>query len=532
MKHVSKKNSEHKMREKWSRRLSKLPASALIPTLIVGNLLIGLVVSWLNLTYSSLTQGFSMELVFEIILINVVLLVLNMVYNTSRKTLRNNYLNSNYVKYLDRMMNSHMKDIQKVSSGKIFDAVKDLATFDAEILLGFIALLPVVMPFSVLIVNEWRENPITAVISLTSVVITTIMCAITNKLFGWNDVAKEHKAILQGFTVDNFMNLKTIKFLGQQRFARDRLVRSQEDAIPYMVNTSQALWYRLVELIRWTPLIINVILCRHNLQVVALIVLCDYTLQSVQENIQYIIDVLIERKSQMNIIACLDGSDDKEPPFMNDKLVLRDVKFDYGEDSVEFFIKLLVFEKGLRYHVTGESGEGKSSLANLLAGSITPTSGYLRQCHTYYIWQETEALDDTLWNNIVFDNIEDISEEEVLDLFEELDMLTWFNKLKDGFNTLVGERGCRLSSGQKQRVNIIRAVLHMRYHPEDLFILDEITSNLDRKTEQKAINLIDRECKSTLILISHHGDFDEICDRHIVVKDHKFCMLPKIIQKV
>lgn len=518
---------ENRTGEKLSSKLSKVPVQVLVPILIVSNFLIGLVVSWLNVTYSKLTQGFSMNLVFVLILTNIILLMLNLVYNTTRKTTRNNILNTNYLKYLDRMMSSHMKDIQNVSTGKIFDTIKDLSAFDADILLGFLSLFPVIMPFGVLLVNEWHENPITAVISMMSVVITTIMCAITNKLFGWSDAAKAHKAILQGYTVDNFMNLKTIKFLGQQRFAKNRLEKAQNDAVPYMVNTSQAMWYRLVEALRWAPLIINVVLCRNNLQIVALIVLCDYTLQSVQENIQYIIELFIERKAQLNIIACLDGSDTEEPLFINDKLILNNVRFDYGEDTVEFFIKLLVFEKDKRYHVTGESGEGKSSLANLLAGSIVPTSGIVNQYHTYYIWQETESLDDTLWHNIVFDNIEDITEEEVLGLFEALDMLDWFNKLNDGFDTLVGERGCKLSSGQKQRINIIRAVLHMRYHPEDIFILDEITSNLDKKTEQKAIDLIDRECKSTLILISHHGGFDEICDHHIKVENHKFYMVKK-----
>ena len=69
-------------------------------------------------------------------------------------------------------------------------------------------------------------------------------------------------------------------------------------------------------------------------------------------------------------------------------------------------------------------------------------------------------------------------------------MIEWFSKLKDGFQTQIGERGCRLSSGQKQRLNIIRLILTMRYHPEMIFIIDEITSNLDSATRELAINLL------------------------------------------
>ena len=101
-------------------------------------------------------------------------------------------------------------------------------------------------------------------------------------------------------------------------------------------------------------------------------------------------------------------------------------------------------------------------------------------------------------------------------------MIDWFSKLKDGFNTQIGERGCRLSSGQKQRLNIIRLVLTMKYHPEMIFIIDEITSNLDSVTRKLAIDLIDKMCNSTVRSISHNDGFDKICEHHVLVKDHKF----------
>ena len=122
----------------------------------------------------------------------------------------------------------------------------------------------------------------------------------------------------------------------------------------------------------------------------------------------------------------------------------------------------------------------------------------------------------------MFENEDNISHDEVIELFESLNMSKWFFKLNDGFRTQIGERGCKLSSGQKQRINIIRLVLMMRYHPEMVFIIDEITSNLDSETRQLAIDLIDRECKSTLICISHNEGFDKIVDHQILVKNHKF----------
>ena len=71
---------------------------------------------------------------------------------------------------------------------------------------------------------------------------------------------------------------------------------------------------------------------------------------------------------------------------------------------------------------------------------------------------------------------------------------------------------------------IIRTALEMRRHPNKLFILDEITSNLDSETRDLAIDLIDRECHSTLIIISHNEGFDKICSHNIHVADHKIIL--------
>ena len=218
----------------------------------------------------------------------------------------------------------------------------------------------------------------------------------------------------------------------------------------------------------------------------------------------------------------LDEKEEEHAKILCDKLELKDVIFDYGNDEVKFIIDELVFENKSRTLIHGESGEGKSSLANLISGAIKPTVGTVPAYECFYIWQETEALDDSLWNNIVFNNEDDVKEEEVIELFKALNMLDWFDKLTDGFNTRIGEKGCRLSSGQKQRLNIIRLVLAFRYHPEYLFIIDEITSNLDKKTREIAIDLIDRECHSTLIAISHNEGFDKICEHSVLVENHRF----------
>ena len=103
-------------------------------------------------------------------------------------------------------------------------------------------------------------------------------------------------------------------------------------------------------------------------------------------------------------------------------------------------------------------------------------------------------------------------------------MMKWFTKKKDGLDTYIGERGCKLSSGQKQRINIIRCLLQMKYHPEQLFIMDEITSNLDKKTRKLATDAFKEAMTDDIsaIVIAHNDGFEDICNRHILVKDHMY----------
>jgi ABC-type bacteriocin/lantibiotic exporter with double-glycine peptidase domain len=279
---------------------------------------------------------------------------------------------------------------------------------------------------------------------------------------------------------------------------------------------------RVVDAICMVPIIANVILAKDNPEMLALVIIADYAIDRVRNTAAGYMDTLIEIKGVRKNLEALNEEEPKDKPMMGESLTLKNVIFDYGNEEEKFVIDELTFKRGSRTLVYGESGEGKSSLANLISGAITPTIGSVPPVDCYYIWQETESIDDTLWHNIVFDNKDDVSEEEVLDLMKQLNMLEWFNRREDGFETMIGEKGCKLSSGQKQRLNIIRLILTMRHHPNYLFIIDEITSNLDSKTRKLAIDLIDRECKSTLIAISHNEGFDSICDHAIFVENHSF----------
>lgn len=110
-----------------------------------------------------------------------------------------------------------------------------------------------------------------------------------------------------------------------------------------------------------------------------------------------------------------------------------------------------------------------------------------------------------------------IDEKILLDIFDKPDILAWMQNLENGLRTIVGEKGIKLSAGQKQRINLTRGVLLNR----EVVLLDEPTSHLDAATEQKVIDfLTDYLSGKTAIIVSHREALRKICNRCYIIKDH------------
>lgn len=515
------------IKEKFNKMLEYIPAPVMLLVLLTTSIVNGIVVSLTNVNEAAIVNGFTMRLFVVEIVCYSAIVICNLIDKLFNKGYKNRVLNSQYNILLERVLNSKMTDIQRHSTGKVFDAVKDIASLTAGVRLYWIWIIPTIIPFVTLIYKETVMDWRMAVVSISGVCLSFTMTMISDKLFQFNIEQKKKKAIMQEVTVDNFMNTKTIKYLGVNKFAINRLIKSQHESWNSMLNPGQVFWFRLCDIVGIAPLIINIWIARNSPEMIALIVISNWTLDNMRGHLAGIAENVLELNAQKEIIKDLKGDDIENRVLIDSRGIrLTDVFFDYGKDSVKFHLEELNVNKGDKILVYGESGEGKSSLANLLAGGIKPTTGEVPALDVYYVWQETECLADTLWHNIVFEDPYDIPEGEILGLFKELNMLEWFESLKDGFQTHIGERGCKLSSGQKQRINIIRVLIEMTYKPNKVFIMDEITSNLDDETKNLVINkfkeVFDKNPELTVVMISHNDGFDKLATREIEVRDHQF----------
>jgi len=193
--------------------------------------------------------------------------------------------------------------------------------------------------------------------------------------------------------------------------------------------------------------------------------------------------------------------------------------------DVSFFI-----EKGKTTAIVGPSGAGKTTLVSLIirfydcpAGSILIDGCDIRdvslkslRSHIAFVSQEAIILNDTLKNNMIFGLDREVTEEELIDISKKARLYDLIAQLPDALDTEVGDRGIKLSGGEKQRLAIARALLKK----SEILILDEATSSLDSKTEILIREAIDEAVKDrTAIVIAHRLSTIKNANKIVVIED-------------
>jgi len=210
---------------------------------------------------------------------------------------------------------------------------------------------------------------------------------------------------------------------------------------------------------------------------------------------------------------------------------LNDLRFSYNSDAEVLKGLSFSIEKNSSVAIVGTTGAGKTTIINLLlrhydcpTDSIIVDGTDIREFtlaslrkHIALVSQESFLLHDSLRNNIVY-GLPKQKEEDIMRAVEQARLKEYVEQLPQGLDTLIGDRGVKLSGGEKQRVSIARALLK----GADILILDEATSSLDSKTERLIQEAIDEAIKDrTAIVIAHRLSTIKDVDKIVVVENGK-----------
>ena len=206
---------------------------------------------------------------------------------------------------------------------------------------------------------------------------------------------------------------------------------------------------------------------------------------------------------------------DKDEEELQPEMVLKGISFKIKEGEKVAFV--------------GESGSGKSTIANLVRRAFDPQSGkitinnnnlkdlelksFLKKIGS--VDQEVNLFDKSIRENISYGTESLLTDEELNKIAKMARIDTFYKKLEHGWDTIVGERGSKVSGGEKQRIGIARALAK---NPE-ILIFDEATSALDTVSERVVQKSIDAVSKGkTSIIIAHRLSTVKNCDKIFVLK--------------
>ncbi len=220
------------------------------------------------------------------------------------------------------------------------------------------------------------------------------------------------------------------------------------------------------------------------------------------------------------------------PDFVfRDELVLENVSFSYKDSGITALKNIdLKLQKGKVIGITGATGSGKTSLAQLLLRIYNPSSGLIMadgvsvdkfNVQNYrkqfgYVPQDVFLFSDSIKNNIAFADEKNIDSDTVQESARKAAVYDNIMEFDKQFETLIGERGITLSGGQKQRISIARALAK---NPS-ILIFDDCLSAVDSNTEKEILLALKKVIQTrTALIISHRVSSVQLSDEIIVLKE-------------
>lgn len=526
MKHEFKKSKAYKI----ASAVLGMPKIALFMISLTTAVVLGIMMKEQSEVYKNIGQGLDDNIMKSIILLNILIPLVGMINNFFTKGYKLTICNDWWLRVFERALKSKISDISEVGVGSIMNAASEIAGLKANQATIILSIIQVMIPFIIVAGKIFALNPVMAIIMVVIMIVCVLGYLYGDKLFHFNTVKSEMKGHMQQITVSNYQAIKMLKYVNAANYATKVQKDVQDECSTACNNPVQVVYNGVLNFFINVPCVLALYVAfQHNDSILALfIAFNEWTISNMVGLISDYVSNQSELEGVENTIDKLKEDDVAydEKPVMPEKLILKDIEFHYASDTDiknPYEISKLVIERGKRYRIDGVSGIGKSSLLKYFAGEMDGAKA--PDVRIFYVHQQTELLYDTLRNNITQGN-KYVPDTVIEQLLEDIGMGDWLRALPDGLDTMILGEGVHPSGGEASRISLMRLFIHIRNYQKgvaepvrntsDIIMLDEVTSALDKRTrwlrddeyctEEKVIDVIDRETKGCTMLVISHED--------------------------
>lgn len=520
--------------------------------MIVFYVLIGIVINFLDLYavtyYQKILDAFQFgELTLLPLIVYGLLLVISTILGYVENYPEQQTINGLYLDFklqaLRKMKTIDYLEYQKFGTGRLIQKIEDGAIASRDVMIDFWLkilrwLLPTIL-FSLVFIFKVKKELVVFVL-VGYVIVILVSNVILKKLYVLKEKILFNQEFLNKHLVRGLMEL--VVFRTNKKY--DTEIKITKEGIKNIVDGKTKI--KLVHEIFFSlfALIVNVLkviilayaVMEGDLTVGAVVTIISLLGKAYEPiaifNVEYV-DYKLNKITVNNYLEFLNVKDDdalengKLIKKLNGRIELKNISFGYDDNQVINDLSLAI-DPGTSIALVGESGSGKSTIIKLLMGLIKPDDGKVLvdgidlgkvslnsyYDHVSYVSQEVPIFDGTLRENLVFDK--NVSDEEIIEVLKLVSLEQFYLKLQNGLDTELGEKGIKLSGGEKQRVALAR----LFFEDTKIIILDEATSALDNITEKRVMNSIfEKLSNRTVIMIAHRLESIKDVDEVLVLKD-------------
>ena len=523
--------------------------------MIIFYILIGITINFLNLYsvtyYQKILDAFQYQrLTLTPLIIYGVLLILSTILgyleNYPEQQVKNKLYLDFKLQALKKLKTIDYLEYQKLGTGKLTQKVEDGASSSRDILVNFYFktiryLLPTGL-FSLIFIYQVKKE-LVLFIFLGYVIVIITSNIILKRLYRLKENILDNQELLNKHLVRGFMEL--VVFRTNKKY--DTEIKITEEGIKNIVNAKTKI--KLVHEIFFTvfALIVNILkvvvlaysVLNSTLSVGAVVTVLSLIGKAYEPiaifNVEYV-DYKLNKVTVKKYLEFLTLKDDqnlstgKKIKQVEGTIEFKNVSYSYLKEKKLIENLSLKINKNEKIALVGESGSGKSTIIKLIIGVIKNESGKilvdgnelsklnLNDFYKYitYISQESPIFDGTLRENLLLDK--NISDKEIKEVLKLVSLEKFLNRLEKGLDTELGEKGIRMSGGERQRVALAR----LFFDNSKIIILDEATSAMDNITEKEVMeNILKRLKNKTVIIIAHRLETIKNVDKIFFLKEGK-----------